>query len=192
MNAILYPISQPGNSVTRSLHHYLLWQRRFVPMVLVLVGLIAMLAGTWGRRMVVINTSPSVAPGLYLRSQEPVRVGSLVDFRIPSRLQPYIHMRTGQSGKQWYILKPILAGPGDHVDTTSDYLIVNGQMIASIATHDSTGHLLPVWRENCVLQPDEYFVFSSRIPNSMDSRSFGPIRRQDIDAVRRCILTWGG
>lgn len=157
-----------------------------------LLGLIAVLAGTLGRRMIVINTSPSVAQGLYIRSWESPCVGSLVDFQIPTRLQPYIQMRTGQRGEQWYILKPILAGPGDHVDTTGDQLWINGKTIAPITTHDGAGRQLPVWRGNRVLQSDEYFVFSSRIPNSLDSRHYGPIYRYHIDAVRRCIFTWDG
>jgi type IV secretory pathway protease TraF len=52
------------------------------------------------------------------------------------------------------------------------------------------GRSLPLWRDNRVLGPDEFFVFSDRIPNSFDSRCYGPIRRQQIDAVRKPWITW--
>lgn len=35
-----------------------------------------------GRRFIVINTSPSVAPGLYVRSATEPTVGAIVDFAI--------------------------------------------------------------------------------------------------------------
>ena len=50
---------------------------------------------------------------------------------------------------------------------------------------DSAGRPLPAWRIRRVLGPDEFFVFSSRIANSFDSRCYGPITRKDIQAVRK-------
>jgi type IV secretory pathway protease TraF len=41
-----------------------------------------------------------------------------------------------------------------------------------------------------VLAHDEFFVFSNRIPNSFDSRCYGPLHRQQIEAVRRALMTW--
>jgi conjugative transfer signal peptidase TraF len=145
----------------------------------------------FGHRVVVINTSPSVAPGLYLRSATEPAVGELIDFRIPNRARPYIHQRSRRDGGDWYILKPIAAGPGDRVDTTSGELRINGRFVAPMPPmHDRFGHVLPRWIENRVLRADEFFVFSDRIPNSFDSRCYGPIRRRQIEAVRHAIMTW--
>ncbi len=36
---------------------------------------------------------------------------------------------------------------------------------------------------------DEYFVFSDRVPNSFDSRYFGPISRAAIIGVYRPLFT---
>ncbi len=36
---------------------------------------------------------------------------------------------------------------------------------------------------------DEYFVFSNRVPNSFDSRYFGPISRAAILGVYRPLVT---
>ncbi len=141
-------------------------------------------------RQIVINTSPSVAPGLYLRVDERPAVGRIVDFRIPARAWSYIRQRTGQMGRNWYILKPIAAGPRDRVDTMGHWLYINGRKIAPIYTHDEKGRLLPHWRADCVLGPHEYFVYSSRIWNSFDSRYYGPIKQNHVPAIRVRLLTW--
>jgi conjugative transfer signal peptidase TraF len=165
--------------------------RRWLRLVFCLMGSWAILPSVLGQRVVVINTSPSVAPGLYIRSTAKPAVGETVDFLIPSVARPYVRERTGQEGRAWYILKPIVAGPGDRVDTTGPSLVINGRIIAPMPTErDGAGRKLPVWRENRVLGPDEFFVFSSRIPNSFDSRCYGPILRKDIASVRRPLLTW--
>jgi conjugative transfer signal peptidase TraF len=151
----------------------------------------AILPTVVGRRVIVINTSPSVVPGLYLRSSEEPAVGKLVDFWIPTAARGYILGRTGNNGDDWYILKPIIAGPGDRVDTTGDWLIINGRRIAPMPPREDSVHRsLPLWHACRQLSNDEFFVFSDRIRNSFDSRCYGPIRRCEIASVRRPVLTW--
>lgn len=143
------------------------------------------------QRLVVINTSPSVGTGLYLRSCEPPSVGKLVDFRIPPAARDYVRRRTGNDSEDWYILKPIVAGPGDRLDTTGAWLVVNGGRVAPMPpAKDGNGRHLPLWRADRVLRAGEFFVFSNRIPNSFDSRCYGPIRREQISAVRKALLAW--
>jgi conjugative transfer signal peptidase TraF len=157
---------------------------------LVILGVMAF-GSTWANRQIVINTSPSVQPGLYVRSSDPPSVGAIVDFRIPAAAWPYVRERTGKNGENWHILKPIAAGPGDRIDTTGDWVIINGHRLAPMPpAEDSAGRPLPTWREARALGPDEFFVFSDRIPNSFDSRCFGPIRQSQIEAVRHALLTW--
>ncbi len=151
--------------------------RRLLRLALGLMGMCAVLPTVAGQRVIVINTSPSAAPGLYVRCAAEPAVGRIVDFRIPSGARNYVQRRTGYDGKDWYILKPIVAGPGDRVDTTGSSLIINGRAIASMPPEsDEAGRPLPLWRENRVLGPDEFFVFSDRIPNSFDSRCYDPMR----------------
>ncbi len=155
-----------------------------------LLGVWMVISWLLADRQIVINTSPSVAPGIYLRVDERPAVGRIVDFRIPARAWPYIRERTGHTGRNWYILKPIAAGPGDTVNTMGRWLYINGRKIALIYTHDEKGRLLPHWRADCVLGPHEYFVYSSRIWNSFDSRYYGPIRQSHIGAVRLPLINW--
>ena len=142
-------------------------------------------------RFLVINTSPSVAPGLYLRSSDQPAVGKLVDFRIPPAARAYVCGRTGSTGENWYILKPIIAGPGDRVDTTGKWLVINARQVAPMPPDtDGNGRRLPVWRADRVLRTGEFFVFSNRIPNSFDSRCYGPISPEQISAVRKALIVW--
>ncbi len=144
----------------------------------------------WADRQIVINTSESMPPGLYVRTRGPLTVGQIVDFVIPPTARDYIRQRTGRDGTNWYLLKPIAAGPGDLVDTTGDTLRINGQPHGPIAGCDGSRRPLPHWRACRRLGADEFFVISERVPNSFDSRYFGPIHRDQIAAVRRPILTW--
>jgi conjugative transfer signal peptidase TraF len=165
--------------------------RRLLRLALGMMGVWAILPTVVGHRVVVINTSPSVAPGLYLRSASEPAVGRIIDFRIPDSARPYVQGRTGNNGENWYILKPIAAGPGDRVDTTGEWLVINGHKMAPMPPPmDSAGRPLPVWRQCRVLGADEFFVFSDRIPNSFDSRCYGPILTEQIESVRKPLITW--
>jgi conjugative transfer signal peptidase TraF len=144
-----------------------------------------------GQRVIVINTSPSVAPGLYVRCAIEPAVGQLVDFCIPAGAKEYIEARSRQPDDDWYILKPVVAGPGDRVDTTGGALRINGRIVAPMPPiRDGFGNVLPRWTQTRALGRDEYFVFSNRISNSFDSRCYGPVTRREIESVRRPLITW--
>ncbi len=159
--------------------------------VLPTLALLGVLSICFANRQIVIDTSPSVVPGLYIKSAAAPAVGQLVEFGIPASVRSYIHSRTGRDGQDWYILKPVAAGPGDQVDTTQDELRINGRFIAPMPPlRDGFGNLLPRWEQNRMLGLDEFFVFSDRIPNSFDSRCYGPVKRGEIASVRRMLITW--
>ncbi len=173
--------------------HYPKWQQSKRPLCfglvpLVLLGVVSI---CFANRRIVINTSPSVTPGLYVRSNATPAVGQLVEFRIPVSVRSYIQSRSGHDGEDWYILKPVVAGPGDRVDTTGGALRINGKIVAAMPpVRDGFGNALPRWMHSHVLGLDEYFVFSDRISNSFDSRCYGPVTRREIESVRRPLITW--
>jgi conjugative transfer signal peptidase TraF len=173
------------SSATRQ--HY----RRVLCLSLSALALLGALSICFANRQIVIDTSPSVAPGLYVRSSAAPAVGQLIEFRIPASVRSYISSRTGRDGQNWYILKPIAAGPGDRVETNAGQLRINGHFVAPMPPmRDGFGNLLPRWTQNRILGRDEYFVFSDRIPNSFDSRCYGPVQRGEIASVRRPFITW--
>ena len=140
--------------------------------------------GTGVHRLLVINTSPSVAPGLYLRLFEEPAVGETRGFPHSAGRTWIMFGRTGKDGEDWYILKPIAAGPGDRVDTTGASLVINGRRIAPMPPEDGEVGRFRCGGQTAYSRPDEFFVFSNRIPNSFDSRCYGPIERKDIASVQ--------
>jgi conjugative transfer signal peptidase TraF len=155
-------------------------------------------AATVGRRAVVANPTQSVDPGLYLAVPKwtggDVAIGQLVSFRIPEAARPYFAGHAGrpiEDAGGWYLIKPIIAGPGDVVDTTGDRVLVNGVDAGPIYASDSDGRALPRWRARRRLAEGEWFVVSRRSPGSLDGRYFGPIREGDVEYVRRPLVRWG-
>lgn len=139
--------------------------------------------------IVIHNPSPSLPIGYYARTSEPPVKGRIIAFQIPAMGRPYAaqHMppliRAG-------IIKRIVAGQGDRVCTTGpEGLTINGKPIAPIVEKDRFGRPLPHWRECRQLGAGEYFVFSDRIPNSYDSRYYGPVRSTDIMGTFRPVWT---
>ena len=138
---------------------------------LLAVSTIAAAAGV-GRPWLLANTTASEPRGLYIGALATPAVGRLVAFQAPAAAFPY----AGRTP----ILKAVAAGPGDLVCTTSGRLAINGRDRAPIARVDHKGRPLPQWVGCRAMRGDELFVFSDRVPNSLDSRYFGPIPKDLI------------
>jgi conjugative transfer signal peptidase TraF len=131
---------------------------------------------------VLINTTASEPEGLYRRLGEPPAAGRLVAFRAPAAAFPYADAHLPYL-RRIPLLKTVAAGPGDQVCAEDGRLMIAGRVRAPIAWTDRQGRLLPHWKGCRRLRAGELFVFSTRVPNSFDSRYFGPIARQDVLGV---------
>jgi conjugative transfer signal peptidase TraF len=140
-----------------------------------------------------LNRSPSEPPGLYVRAGRDLGVGSIIAFRTPSAAFPYANLSMAYLHHR-PLLKAVAAGPGDRVCTTGGELIINGRAMAPIATRDRQGRALPRWQGCRRMTQDELFVFSARVPNSFDSRYYGPVHRTDVLGSYRWVapLFMGG
>lgn len=150
-------------------------------------GLVAIAVVALPRPFIFYNPSPSITTGYYARSGETPATGKIIAFRVPEIGRDYAaqHMPYLIRGG---IIKPIAAEAGDTVCTTgSGGLRINGKARAPIAEHDRHGLSLPHWRDCRVLRAGEYFVFSDRIPNSYDSRYYGPVPASDIIGTFRLL-----
>ena len=93
------------------------------------------------------------------------------------------------------VIKPVVAVAGDVVELGPEAVVVNGQRLpgSSSAELDSLGLTLPhaVWGRH-VVGADEFWLVSTRVPNSWDSRYLGPFSRSQVRAVAWPVWTWSG
>jgi conjugative transfer signal peptidase TraF len=140
-------------------------------------------------RILLHNASPSEPEGLYVRSFAPPAVGRLVTFMAPRAASAYVDRHLTYL-RHTPILKALAAGPGSFVCTANRRLVIDGRILAPVAATDRHGGALPHWNGCRRLRGREWFAYSDRIPNSFDSRYYGPIRADQIIAVYRPL--WVG
>ena len=90
------------------------------------------------------------------------------------------------------VLKPVVAVAGDVVELGPEAVVVNGQRLPGSvsADVDSLGLPLPhaVWGRH-VVAAHEFWLVSTRVPNSWDSRYLGPFSRSQVRAVAWPVWT---
>ena len=133
------------------------------------------------------NPTPSEPIGLYVRRAGLPQTGSIIAFRAPSTAFPYADERMSYLHRV-SILKAVAASEKDEVCTDRGELTINGHWRGSVLRRDGRGERLPAWRGCRILARGEYFVFSDRVPNSFDSRYYGPIRQTSIVGVFEPLL----
>lgn len=149
-----------------------------------LIGALSLAAAGGARPLLLWNRTASEPQGLYVRGAGSVSVGALIAFPTPSAAFPYADDRMSYL-RRVPILKHVAAVSGDLVCTANGKLEINGRVRAPILRRDRRGAVLPRWEGCRRLGDSEVFVFSDRIPNSFDSRYFGPVNRADIIGVFR-------
>jgi conjugative transfer signal peptidase TraF len=136
--------------------------------------------------VLLLNRTPSEPPGFYILTARAPARGDVIAFKTPAPAFPYadegmdyLHHRP--------LLKAVAADAGDQVCTTAGELVVNGVARAPIAAVDHRNRALPHWVGCRRLNAGELFVFSARVPNSFDSRYYGPVRLGDVLGVYELV-----
>jgi len=142
----------------------------------VLLGLVIGL--TW----IKINVRPSTPLGLYRLHPvaHPLTRGTLVVVQVP-----------GWSPRTRPFLKPVAAVAGDWVCQVQHRLLVQGQDYGVI--HDTwRGVTLPIVIEDgqCLVIPQGFVFLASAVPESLDSRYFGPVPLVQLEAIATPLWTW--
>jgi len=121
------------------------------------------------------NASASAPIGLYaIHPIDNPRAGELVAILPPEPLARWMAMRH-------YVplgvplLKHVAAKSGQRVCRHGVQITIDGHVVASAKLHDSRKRPLPQWRGCRTLNPSELFLLNSAIPDSLDSRYFGPL-----------------
>ena len=134
-------------------------------------------------------STPSVPVGVYGRIFEEPSVGHMASFPMPAAARRYQESLGHKVSKSFRVMKPIVAGPGDHVcNSVADGLRVNDVWLGNTSAHDTMGHALPHWSRCKRLGADEFFMMSDFVPNSFDSRYFGPVSKKDILGVYKPLF----
>lgn len=150
-------------------------------------------AGLWWTG-VRINITTSVPRGFYRSVDKPLERGDLVESCLPASAAELATRRgyllnAGACGDHTPVLKRVLGLEGD-VIAVRDHVVVNGREIASAPVLDADlGGRPLVPARGAVLDQDEVWLISDEIPNSFDSRYFGPVRMRDIRSVVRPLWT---
>lgn len=147
-------------------------------------GALALVAGAWaaGAR---INATPSMPMGVWrVGPAGTVRPGDVVTFCLPSgaaadqaRRRGYVGPGDCPDGLE-PLIKPVAATPGSAVTVAPGGLSVDGTALPSTAQQalDSAGRpLLAMAPGRYLVPPGFVWVASGHVPNSWDSRYFGPV-----------------
>ena len=168
-------------------------QRTAGAIAIILLGLgpilgLALLRSALAAPLVVFNPSPSEPIGLYRLTAEGPAPGRLLVFHVPVAGQRYAKDHIGFVTRGG-ILKEIAAGAGSQICERNGVVFVNGRRRGVVSATDRNGVPLPQWGGCHRLSPGELFAFSTRIPNSYDSRYFGPVRPQNVVGVYTLLWT---
>jgi len=150
------------------------------------VILASMAVGSERSALALINESPSLPRGLYLRAGATLERGAVVAIAQPAASRAYL-MRLGMPNEV-LLLKRVAAVGGDSVCAGSGIVRTPGRQVRTL-DRDRQGAALPVWRECRRLARDELFLLGDT-PASFDSRYFGPVLRGEAVGVYREVLTW--
>jgi conjugative transfer signal peptidase TraF len=178
----LTPLSRPRRSTSP-------WTTALALSTLALCAATAT-SSIWARRTLLINGTASEPLGLYARVEAAAGAGRIVAFNAPPAAFPYADHHLSYL-HQVPMLKTVAGVAGDRVCTSAGRLMINGRDLAPIVAFDREGRALPHWIDCRVLRPGEVFVFSGRVPNSFDSRYFGPVPAASILGVYAPLLTLG-
>jgi conjugative transfer signal peptidase TraF len=157
---------------------------------------VAGLLGLAGAR---VNTSRSIARGLYWTSNRLAQKGEYVLLCPPqvdaieeARRRGYLAAGLCPGG-YGYMMKRIIATGGDTVTVDADGVRVNDVMLpfsAPLLT-DRAGRPMPRLRtSHYVLDAAEVLLMSDVSPTSFDGRYFGPVSRAQIRTVIVPVFTW--
>jgi conjugative transfer signal peptidase TraF len=129
--------------------------------------------------------------GLYWRLPGEPHHGRLILVRLPAEIARFAAERGYRRHPE--LAKCVAALPGDTVEVTREGLRVNGRLLPGTAplSRDSAGRPLSRYpRGPHDTLPGWVWLYSNHIPNSWDSRYFGPVPLETVLGSLRPLITW--
>jgi conjugative transfer signal peptidase TraF len=135
------------------------------------------------------NASASAPIGLYaLRPTHSPPRGVLVAVRPPPPLAAWLAERH-YLPKGVPLLKHVVAIAGQRACRTGARVSVDGLFLGAARTRDSRGRPLPVWQGCRTIRAGELMLMNPAVPDSLDSRYFGPLPASAVLGRAVPILT---
>jgi len=160
------------------------YQIKPLPIFLIILGLILnIFSANKLDQYFYLNTTKSLPRGLYWVTKKIPTVGDLVVIDLPIEVQKFL-FEEGHLQFKGLLLKPVIAMEGDNVCRIDNSIVVNNQIKL---TKNKRLNLYPICRH---LITQEFFVAIVAHDNSLDSRYFGPINREDLKAVVRPLIVF--
>jgi conjugative transfer signal peptidase TraF len=148
-----------------------------------------------------ICLSPSAPAGLYVPSGEPLAAGTWVQLCLPEPIVSFGRER-GYHPAGWpparcpdgsaAVLKRVAALPGDLVEVREEGIAVNGRLLPGTRPQPIDSQRRPLSRLAGLRRrvPDgKCWVYSDTVPNSWDSRYYGPVPIASIVTPMRPLVT---
>jgi conjugative transfer signal peptidase TraF len=140
-------------------------------------------------KMLIWNASASAPIGFYAVAPiENLQVPDLVVALPPPLIAAFLDAR-GYLPIGVPLLKRVLALSGQTVCRTGPDIIAYNAVIGRAQVRDRTGRLMPVWQGCRRIADDEVFLMNWDVPDSVDSRYFGPLPRTSILGRARPVWT---
>ena len=135
------------------------------------------------------NASASVPVGFYaVHPADRLTAGELLVVRPQAPLAQFMAVRR-YLALGVPLIKHVAALPGQIVCRSGFTITVNGIAEAQAFDRDARGRKLPVWQACRKIQSGEVFLMNAGVPDSFDSRYFGPVPDSTIigSATPMCL-----
>lgn len=152
-------------------------------------GLIWASADGHHERRLIYNTTASIPIGFYWLDPIAPEVGDLAVVRPPRELALWM------AGRRYLplnvpLLKRVAAIGGMRVCGRGGVISIDGVVVGAALPRDRWGRRLDVFAACRPLRADELFLFNPAALESLDSRYFGPVRRDRVLGRARPLWTW--
>lgn len=160
---------------------------------ILLAGFMSWFLFLWVANNIVLNHTWSMPVGIYIKTLEPIKVGSIVEFCGPKWIvqRGYaLPVKACHGGSR--ILKHVGAMPGQKISVMEtkkgkEILVDGKETGAFILSHDSKGQQLPYFKGGTVPEKS-IFLLSTFNKRSLDSRYFGFVNEAQIIGAYKCLL----
>lgn len=140
--------------------------------------------------LIVWNSSASAPLGLYVLQAAKVLHRNDFVLAWPPKWAADLAARRGYLPLGVPLVKRIAALSGDRVCEMGQATSINGRVMAHSLATDHDGRILPHWQGCLRLKSGDVFLLMAHVPDSFDSRYFGPIRRIAVIGTLRPLWTW--